>query len=302
MLLLFLSSWKKKKNKPGGDLGWAPGAAGRLERVPSPPMSLGRATFWGTTLQLLFVRCRFPNKGLVSYWFDPDAGGRCEAKSQLALVPAGRGGLEEELLPSGADGAWLSALPPSPCTSPPCPWVNWCGPGSLSKMKNGLCRGHPVSSGQLRRLKPLCCLPVPSHPYPRPTATPIPFPIPVPSPFPSHPIPTTSLPSPQYPQGPGPLPALSHPQTRTRGRGRCPRGAPGAPLPAPGCAAAPGGAESGGGRGSPTAGQEAERAGGARFPPSLPPHSRRWGRGGEQGWRPPAGAAGRSPPPPPRRR
>lgn len=115
---------EKKKNKPGGDLGWAPGAAGRLERVPSPPTSLGRATFWGTTLQLLFVRRRFPNKGLVSYRFDLDAGGRCEEKSQLTLVPAGRRGLEEESPPLGADGARLSALPPSPCTSPPCPWVS----------------------------------------------------------------------------------------------------------------------------------------------------------------------------------
>lgn len=90
-------------------MGWAPGAAGRLEQVPSLPTSLGRATFWSTTLQLLFVRRRFPNKGLVSYRFDLNAGGRCEAKSQLALVPAGRRGLEEESQPSGADRARLCA-------------------------------------------------------------------------------------------------------------------------------------------------------------------------------------------------
>lgn len=122
-LPLILGKKKKRAWRRFG-VGHPPKSAGRLERVPSPPMSLGRATFWGTTLQLLFVRRRFPNKGLVSYWFDLDAGGRCEAKSQLAVVPAGRRGLEEESPPLGADGARLSVLPPSPCTSQPCPWVS----------------------------------------------------------------------------------------------------------------------------------------------------------------------------------
>lgn len=248
------------------------------------------------------------------------------AGSQLALGPAGRRGLEEESPPSGANEAWLTALPPSPCTSQSCPWASWRGPGSLSKMKNGLCGGHPVSSGQLLRLRALCCLPVPSlspsHPHstpspsqPRPHAHPIPIPnpspshshpyslpcprpIPIPTPSPSPPSPSQllSIPEDQDPGCPFPSPDTDSGTRPLPGGGsRC-------PPPGPGVRSSARKSRERRGPGLPDGGQEAERAGGARFPPSLPPHSRRWGRGGEQGWRPPPGAAGRSPPPPPRRR